>query len=95
MSLLTNKAQTMLSFSRTIKLNAPMYLNLIGEPKVLCLRNLPKCYPFIFSSNRGMAWIKVKYVILEKTQKKGGRGGIMPWINVIVILSSYEGQDGQ
>lgn len=74
MGLLTNKAQTMLSFSRTIKLNAPMYLNLIGEPKVLCLRNLPKCYPFIFSSN-GNGMDKSKVCHLGKDTEKGGKGG--------------------
>ena len=61
---------------------------------------MPKCYPFyIFIKQRngldisdmGMAWIKVKYVILEKTEK----GRFMPWINVIVIWSSYKGQDVQ
>lgn len=38
---------------------------------------------------------KSKVCYIGKDTEKGGKGGIMPWINVIVILSSYEGQDVQ
>ena len=43
---LTNEVQTlMLSYSRKIKFNAALHLNLIGEPYILHLKNSTKFYP--------------------------------------------------
>ena len=47
MFVLTNKVQPILYFSRIIKLNTTIYLNLIKKPNVLDLKECTQLWPYV------------------------------------------------